>query len=104
MADPASVAAGGNTVSHAGLFTTFGGWLLSSEAAVLIGIAMSIGGFVVNVYFKRRQQQREIEAAAEESRLAAEQSRQIAARAQQDAEYHAARMAALQAGRVVDEQ
>src|SRR3546814_2049530 len=81
MADPASIAAGGNTVSHAGLFTAFGGWLLSSEAAVLIGIVMSIGGFLVNVYFKWRQQQRQIAAAAEQSR--------------QDAEYHAARMAAL---------
>src|SRR3546814_17516528 len=77
MADPASIAAGGNTVSHAGLFTAFGGWLLSSEAAVLIGIVMSIGGFLVNVYFKWRQQQRQIAAAAEQSR--------------QDAEYHAAR-------------
>src|SRR3546814_10624784 len=52
----------------AGLFTAFGGWLLSSEAAVLIGIVMSIGGFLVNVYFKWRQQQRQIAAAAEQSR------------------------------------
>src|SRR3546814_6384615 len=75
MADPASIAAGGNTVSHAGLFTAFGGWLLSSEAAVLIGIVMSIGGFLVNVYFKWRQQQRQIAAAAEQSRQDAEDHR-----------------------------
>src|SRR3546814_9854879 len=89
MADPASIAAGGNTVSHAGLFTAFGGWLLSSEAAVLNGIVMSIGGFLVNVYFKWRQQQRQIAAAAEQSRL--------------DAEYQAARMRALISGLAVEE-
>ena len=96
MADPASISSGGSAVSHSGFVTILGGWLLSSEAAVLIGIAMSVGGFVVSTYYKRRQR-------IEESRVAAEQSRQIAARAQQDAEYHAARMAALQAGRVADE-
>lgn len=92
----ALVATGSTKISHTGLATIVGGWLLSSEAAILIGILMSIGGFMTNLYFRRR----------EDGRMranATEQSRQVAERARQDAEYHAARMARLSAGPAVDE-
>lgn len=92
----AVIAAGGSKVTHAGAATIAAGWLLSSEAAVLIGILMSIGGFLTNLYFKRREDGRL-------RQVATDQARQVAERARQDAEYHAARMAALRSGRALDE-
>jgi preprotein translocase subunit YajC len=35
------------------------GWLLSSEAAVLFGLILGIAGLLVNIYFKRREDQRQ---------------------------------------------
>lgn len=46
---------GGGTVA------TFYGWITSSAAAILIGIVVTVGGFVVNYYFQRKRHQKEME-------------------------------------------
>lgn len=43
------------------------GWMLSSQGAVAIGIVISIAGFLVNTYYKRRADARH--AALTEARL-----------------------------------
>lgn len=46
---------GGGTVA------TFYGWITSSAAAILIGILVTVGGFIVNYYFQRNRHQKEME-------------------------------------------
>lgn len=46
---------GGGTVA------TFYGWITSSAAAILIGIVVTIGGFLINYYFQRKRHQKEME-------------------------------------------
>lgn len=38
-----------------GLMTSVFGWLSSNGAAVLIGIAVTVGGFIVNYYYQRKR-------------------------------------------------
>ena len=50
----ATIAAAGSKVTMAGSGTAIGGWFLSSEFGVFIGLA----GLAVNAYFKYRQDAR----------------------------------------------
>lgn len=50
----AAVAAGASKVTYTGASVTIGGWLLSSEFAVLFGMMLALGGFIVNWYYKHR--------------------------------------------------
>ncbi len=52
-----STAASKTTYMGAGM--TIGGWLLSSQFAVLVGIVLGIAGFLVNWYYKHKQDRRE---------------------------------------------
>lgn len=81
-----------------GLATSIFGWLSSNGAAVLIGVVMTIAGFVVNYIYQRKRfrlakEQREEESAmnlAEEARRNAEERRKQ--------ELHQARLDAIKTG------
>lgn len=55
----ASLAAAGSKATYAGSGMTLGGWLVSSEFAVLVGIVIGVAGFLVNWYYRREQDMRE---------------------------------------------
>lgn len=55
----ATIAAAGSKATYAGSGMTVGGWLVSSEFAVLAGIVIGVAGFLVNWYYKHRQHERE---------------------------------------------
>lgn len=55
----ASISAASSKATYAGAGMTIGGWLLSSEFAVLVGIVLGVAGFVVNWYYKFKQDRRE---------------------------------------------
>jgi uncharacterized YccA/Bax inhibitor family protein len=58
----ATLAAIGWNTAKGGAVATFFGWLLSSEGAALVGIVGVIGGLVIQLIFRRRQDRREQEA------------------------------------------
>lgn len=55
----ATIASAASKTTYGGASLTLGGWLLSSEAAVLFGIVLGLAGFVVNLYFRSRADARE---------------------------------------------
>jgi len=58
IADTVTAAASKATYTGAG--TVGVGWLMSSEAAILIGLVLAVGGFVVNLLFSIRRDRREM--------------------------------------------
>lgn len=54
-----AVAALGSKATTAGVTTSTISWILSSEFGVLAGLLIGLGGFVVNWYFKVRQDKRD---------------------------------------------
>lgn len=54
----ATLAATGSKATYTGAGMTISGWFLSSEFAVLVGMLIGIGGFVVNWYYKHKQDRR----------------------------------------------
>jgi len=52
-----AAAASKSTYTGSGLMIT--GWLLSSEAAILVGMLVGIIGLVVNFYYRYKQDRRE---------------------------------------------
>ena len=55
----ASIAAAASKSTYTGAGLTFTGWLLSSQAAVLVGMILGVAGLVVNIVFKIKQDRRE---------------------------------------------
>lgn len=55
----ATIASAASKTTYGGASVTLGGWLVSSEAAVLAGIVLGLAGFVVNLYFRSRADARE---------------------------------------------
>lgn len=55
----AALAAAGSKATYTGAGMTISGWFLSSEFAVLVGMMIGIGGFIVNWYYKHKQDRRE---------------------------------------------
>jgi hypothetical protein len=55
----ATIASAASKTTYGGASVTLGGWLVSSEAAVLAGILLGLAGFVVNLYFRSRADARE---------------------------------------------
>lgn len=45
--------------TYAGAGTTVGGWFLSSEFAMAFGLLMGAAGFLVNTYYRWKQDKRE---------------------------------------------
>ena len=59
----ASVAASASKLTYGGAATVGIGWLLSSEGAVLVGMIVGVAGFVVNFYYKHKEDRRQERAA-----------------------------------------
>jgi hypothetical protein len=55
----ATIASAASKTTYTGASVTLGGWLVSSEAAVLFGIVLGVAGFAVNLYFRSRADARE---------------------------------------------
>jgi hypothetical protein len=55
----ATLAAAGSKATVVGSGTTLVSWLLSSQFGVLIGLILSIAGFLINLYFKARRDRRD---------------------------------------------
>jgi hypothetical protein len=55
----ATIAATSSKATYTGAGMTVGGWLLSSEFAVLVGIVIGVAGFLVNWFYRHRQDVRE---------------------------------------------
>lgn len=56
-----TIAAASSKATYTGAGMTVGGWLLSSEFAVLVGIVIGVAGFLVNWFYRHRQDARERE-------------------------------------------
>lgn len=54
-----TVAAAASKATYLGSGAAVTGWLLSSEFAVLAGLVLGVAGFVVNFYYRRKQDRRE---------------------------------------------
>lgn len=54
-----TIAAIGSKATYTGAGMTISGWLLSSEAAVLIGIVLGVAGFIVNWAYRHREDRRQ---------------------------------------------
>ncbi len=77
-----TLAATGSKATYTGAGMTIGGWFLSSEFAVLVGMLLGVAGLAVNWYYKHKLTMAEI-------RLKEEQ-------AEREREAHAARMGMYQ--------
>lgn len=56
-----TMAALGSKATYTGATTSIVGWVMSSEFGILVGIILGIGGFIVNWYYKYKQDKREQE-------------------------------------------
>lgn len=54
-----ALASAGSKWTVGGLMTSVLGWVTSSGAAVLIGILVTIGGFLVTWYYQRKREKRQ---------------------------------------------
>ncbi len=55
----ATMAAAGSKATYTGAGASVMGWVLSSEFGVLIGLLLGLGGFVVNWYYKHKEDKRQ---------------------------------------------
>lgn len=55
----ATLAAAGSKATTAGATTTVVSWFLSSEFGFLVGVVVAVGGFLINWYYRHKQDQRE---------------------------------------------
>lgn len=55
----ATVAAISSKVTYTGAGASILGWLMSSQAGILIGIMLGIAGFVVNWYYRAKEDRRQ---------------------------------------------
>ena len=54
----ATLAAAGSKATYGGASASVLGWLTANEFAVLIGAAVAVGGFLVNWYYKAKDDRR----------------------------------------------
>lgn len=55
----ASIAASASKATYGGATTIGIGWLMSNEFAVLVGMVIGLAGFLVNLYYRWKQDRRE---------------------------------------------
>lgn len=55
----ATMAAAGSKATYTGAGASVMGWVLSSEFGVLIGLLLGLGGFLVNWYYKHKEDKRQ---------------------------------------------
>ena len=54
----ATISAVASKATYTGAGTSVMGWVLSSEFTILIGLLVAIGGFLVNWYYKAKEDKR----------------------------------------------
>ncbi len=54
----AAVSAAASKSTYAGAGTSVMGWMMSSEFTILIGLLVAVGGFLVNWYYKAKEDKR----------------------------------------------
>ncbi len=54
----AAISASASKATYTGAGMTIGGWFLSSEFAVLVGMLVGVAGLLVNWYYKHKQDRR----------------------------------------------
>lgn len=54
----ATVAAAASKATYTGAGASVLGWLMSSQAGILFGIMLGVGGFIVNWYYKHKEDKR----------------------------------------------
>jgi hypothetical protein len=54
----ATMAAAGSKATYTGAGTSIMGWMLSSEFGILVGVVLGVGGFVVNWYYRAKEDRR----------------------------------------------
>ncbi len=55
----ATMAAAGSKATYTGATTSVVGWVLSSEFGVLVGLMLGVGGFIINWYYKAKEDRRQ---------------------------------------------
>ncbi len=58
QAADAAIASTASKVTYTGAGMTISGWMLSSEFAVLVGIVLGVAGFIVNWYYRHKEDRR----------------------------------------------
>ena len=56
-----TMAALGSKATYTGAGASILGWIMSSEFGILVGIILGVAGFLVNWYYKHKQDKREQE-------------------------------------------
>ena len=54
----ATMAAIGSKATYTGAGASILGWLMSSQAGILFGILIGVGGFLVNWYYRHKEDKR----------------------------------------------
>lgn len=54
----ATVAAAASKATYTGAGASVLGWLMSSQAGILFGIMLGVAGFIVNWYYKHKEDKR----------------------------------------------
>jgi ABC-type transport system involved in cytochrome bd biosynthesis fused ATPase/permease subunit len=55
----ATVASAASKATYTGAGMTIGGWFLSSEFAVLMGVVIGVAGFALNWHYKHKEDKRQ---------------------------------------------
>lgn len=55
----AALADAGSKITYAGAGTSVASWAVSSEFGIMLGIVVGVAGFLVNWYYKVKQDRRE---------------------------------------------
>lgn len=55
----ATIASVGSKATYTGATTSVLSWVLSSEFGILFGLMLGFGGFIINWYYKHKQDKRE---------------------------------------------
>ena len=56
-----TMAALGSKATYTGAGASILGWIMSSEFGILVGIILGVAGFLINWYYKHKQDKREQE-------------------------------------------
>ena len=59
QAADAAIASTATKVTYTGAGMTISGWFLSSEFAVLMGVVIGVAGFIVNWYYRHKENLRQ---------------------------------------------
>ncbi len=55
----AALAAAGSKATYTGAGASILGWMMSSQAGILFGIVLGVGGFIINWYYRHKEDKRQ---------------------------------------------